>query len=414
MARRRRSLSFLERNQRIVGSIALFLVLVGTVLGLLLQGGLLTPTYRVTAMFTDAAGVRAGDRVTVAGLEAGTVKDVEIRDGMVAMELGVEEGTELPADSRAEVVVETLLGRQSVALVPGSSEALLADGDVIPPDRTTTPVDITELNDISVELLDASDADALETFMDEVTKVTGDSVEEIQALIAGLEDVTAAVDSRSRELAGLIESLHTLARTFGQRDQRIVSLIDNLNVVLGNLAERQEELETLLVATEGSSNETADLVERNRVLLDSTLVALHSDLQVLNRHQLDLAAGIAYLRQAVQGYSSVGYSQNTPNRWANIFVQQLGPLGVDALVGKCGLVDKLFDHYFDADCEDSTTPPPTASVTTRDARPASGLAAPEAPPAVGLPALPCSIGDVVDRALTGVAAEPAGTGRCGS
>jgi hypothetical protein len=168
------------------------------------------------------------------------------------------------------------------------------------------------------------------------------------------------------------------------------------------------------VATEGSSNETADLVERNRVLLDSTLVAFHSDLQVLNRHQLDLAAGIAYLRQAVQGYSSVGYSQNTPNRWANIFVQQLGPAGVDALVGKCGLVDQLFDHYFDTDCQESTTPPPTPGVTSREAQPASDLGAPAPLPATELPALPCSIGDVVDRALTGVAAEPAGTGRCGS
>src|SRR5918996_2523037 len=399
MARKRRSLSFLERNQRIVGAIALFLIVVGTALALLLQGGLLTPTYRVTALFPDAAGVRAGDRVTVAGLPAGTVKDVAIDGGMVAIELGVEEGIQLSRDSRAEIVVETLLGRQSVALIPGRSDSLLRHGDLIPPERTTTPIDVTELNDISVDLLEASDADALETFMDEVTEVTGDSVEEVQALISGLKDVTAAVDSRSRELAGLVESLHTLARTFGQRDDRIVSLIDNLNVVLGNLAERQRELEELLRATEGASNETADLVERNRVLLDATLVALHQDLQILDRHQLDLAAGIAYLENAVQGYSSVGYSQNRPNHWANIFVQQLGPAGVDALVGKCGLVDQLFDHYFAADCEESTTPPPTPGVTSEEAQTTGILAPPEPPELVELPALPCSIGDVVDRAL---------------
>jgi phospholipid/cholesterol/gamma-HCH transport system substrate-binding protein len=409
MARKRRSLSFLERNQRIVGAIALFLIVVGTALALLLQGGLLTPTYRVTALFPDAAGVRAGDRVTVAGLPAGTVKDVAIDGGMVAIELGVEEGIELPRDSRAEIVVETLLGRQSVALIPGRSDSLLRHGDLIPPERTTTPIDITELNDISVDLLEASDADALETFMDEVTKVTGKSTDDIKALISGLEDVTAAVDSRSRELAGLVESLHTLARTFGQRDDRIVSLIDNLNVVLGNLAERQEELETLLVSTEGASNQTADLVERNRVLLDATMVSLHRDLEVLNRHQADLAAGIAYLEQAVRGYSSVGYSQNTPNRWANIFVQQLGPAGVDALVGRCGLVDQLFDHYFGADCRDSSGGSPTTAAV-----PAEGTAIPDQEaPTVAVPALPCSIGDVVDRVLAGAGAEPAGTGRCG-
>lgn len=407
MPRKRRSLSFLERNQRIVGGIALFLIVVGTALALLLQGGLLTPTYRVTAMFPDAAGVRPGDRVTVAGLPAGTVKDVAIRDGMVAIELGIEDGVELPRDSRAEIVVETLLGRQSVAMVPGGSEALLGHGDLIPPDRTTTPVDVTELNDISVDLLEASDADALETFMGEVTEITGESTDDIKALIAGLEDVTAAVDSRSRELAGLLDSLHTLARTFGERDDRIVSLIDNLNHVLGNLAERQEELETLLVSTQGASNETADLVERNRVVLDATLLSLHRDLEILDRHQGDLAAGIAYLERAVRGYSSVGYSQNTPNEWANIFVQQVGPAGIDALIGRCGLVDQLFDHYFGADCQEASGSSPATVVGTGD-----GPAAIDGgPPAVQLPALPCSIGDVVDRALAGAGVPT--TGRCG-
>ena len=406
MPRKRRSLSFLERNQRVVGGIALFLIVVGTALALLLQGGLLTPTYRVTAMFPDAAGVRPGDRVTVAGLPAGTVKDVAIQEGMVAIELGIEDGVELPRDSRAEIVVETLLGRQSVAMVPGKSEVLLKHGDLIPADRTTTPVDVTELNDISVELLEASDANALETFMGEVTEITGDSTDDIKALIAGLEDVTAAVDSRSRELAGLLDSLHALARTFGERDERIVSLIDNLNLVLGNLAERQEELETLLVSTQGASHETADLVERNRVLLDATLLSLHRDLEVLDRHQGDLAAGIAYLERAVQGYSSVGYSQNTPNDWANIFVQQVGPAGIDALIGRCGLVDQLFDHYFGADCQDASGSSPATVVGGGDAPAAieGGV------PAVRLHALPCSIGDVIDRALDGTGV-PA-TGKC--
>jgi phospholipid/cholesterol/gamma-HCH transport system substrate-binding protein len=403
---KRRSLSFLERNQRVIGGIALFLVVVGTALALLLQGGLLTPTYRVTAMFPDAAGVRPGDRVTVAGLPAGTVKEVAIQQGMVAIELGVEDGIELPRDSRAEIVVETLLGRQSVALVPGRSESLLRHGHLIPAERTITPVDITELNDISVGLLEASDADALETFMDEVTKITGRSTDDIRALITGLEDVTAAVDARSRELAGLLDSLHTLARTFGERDDRIVSLIDNLNQVLGNLAERQEELEALLVSTQGASNETADLVERNRVLLDATLLSLHRDLEILDRHQGDLAAGIAYLEQAVRGYSSVGYSQNTPNEWANIFVQQVGPAGIDALIGQCGLVDQLFDHYFGANCRQASGSSPATVAGAGEAP-----VIPEAlPPSVGIRALPCSIGDVVDRALAGAGVEPAG--RC--
>lgn len=406
---RRGSLSFLERSPRIIGAIGLAFILAGTVLGLMLQGGMLTKTYSVTAIFSDAGGIRPGDRVTVAGLPAGRVEGLRIEGGQVAVSLGVEKGVDLPADSEAEVVVETFLGRRSVALHSGSSPEPLADGDVIPLERTITPVDVTDLNDISVELLEASDAEAFERFLADVSEVTHDRAEEIQTVIAGLEEVTRAVDSRREELGGLLRSLRIISTTLGERDRTLVSLIDNLDVVLGNLADRQRDLERLLRATDASSHETADLVRRNRGVLDSALRNLHVDLQVIDRHQLDLAATIAYLEQAVQGYSSVAYSSGVPNRWANIFVQSLGPAGVDALVGECGLVDQLFDELFGADCADG--PEGNGSSSSADApTSASEIPAPEAL----APALPCTIGDVVDAVLEGTATVPMGSGRCES
>jgi phospholipid/cholesterol/gamma-HCH transport system substrate-binding protein len=420
---RGKSFSFLERNQRVIGLIALVLIVAGTAFALLLQGGFFTAKYRVTAMFSDAAGIRAGDFVTVAGLPAGKVEDLSIKEGQVAMELGVEEDVELTADTRAEVVIETLLGRKSVSLISGQAAEPLKEGDVIPIDRTTTPIDITELNDISVDLLEASDAEAFEQFLGQVTAVTEGKAREVQALIDGLEQVTAAVDARRSQLAGLIDSLRTLSTTFGQRDQRMVSLIDNLNVVLGNLAQRQESLETLLVSTDSASHETADLVQRNRGVLDSALRSVHVDLEVLNRHQLDLAATITYLEQAVQGYSTVGYSSGTDNRWANIFVQSLGPAGVDAVVGQCGLVDQLFDTYFGTNCEDfgssprtGGTAPPTSAVPPGTEGLPPGVGPDGLPETPGLPSgggtqdLPCSIGDVVDSAVDGTV--PPAEGRC--
>src|SRR5205823_13714557 len=105
-----------------------------------------------------------------------------------------------------------------------------------------------------------------------------------------------------------------------------------------------------------AAHETADLVQRNRGKLDATLDALHTDLAVIDRHQIDLAATIGYLNQAVQGYSSVGYSSGVPNRWANIFVQSLGPAGVDALLGPCGAVDQLIDTILGLNCNNETVP----------------------------------------------------------
>jgi phospholipid/cholesterol/gamma-HCH transport system substrate-binding protein len=281
--------SFLEANQFLIGIIAIVVIVGGSTFALLLQGGLFTSTYHVRAIFTDAAGIVPGNTVTVAGLKAGTVKSMEIDGARVAMDLAINTGVELPDDSRANIVVQTLLGKETVDLVSGSNRRMLQDGDVIPLTRTTTPVDITKLNDISVRLMNASDAQALNQLLEEVADITADKRSQVSQLVTGLGDVAAAVDSRRDQLSSLIDALRKLSGTLAGRDKTIVSLIDNLDPVLSNLAARQRQIRTLLLATDSASHETADLVSRNHGVLDSLLRGLHQDLSIIDRHQVDLA-----------------------------------------------------------------------------------------------------------------------------
>jgi phospholipid/cholesterol/gamma-HCH transport system substrate-binding protein len=359
----------------------------------------------------------------VAGLKAGTVKSMEINGARVAMDLAINTGVELPDDSRANIVVQTLLGKETVDLVSGSNRRMLRDGDTIPLSRTTTPVDITKLNDISVRLMNASDAQALNQLLEEVADITADKRSQVSQLVTGLGDVAAAVDSRRDQISSLLDALRTLSGTLAGRDKTIVSLIDNLDPVLSNLAARQKQIRTLLLATDSASHETADLVSRNHGVLDSLLRGLHQDLAILDRHQVDLAATVQYLNTSVHGYQSVGYSQgNFPNRWANIFVQSLGPIGVDAFLGQCGAVDQLIDQALGTDCRKTPSPhptptlpkpkPPTPTLPTPTVSlpvplPSSGglptptVSVPPLPGAAGPTALPGNIGDIVDGALAG-------------
>jgi phospholipid/cholesterol/gamma-HCH transport system substrate-binding protein len=358
----------------------------------------------VHAVFADAAGIQTGDRVTVAGLTAGRVNGLKIQGGHVVMDLGVNNGVELTRDTHANIRIETILGRRSVDLIDGSSRQPLENGDYIPVSRTQTPIDITDLNDISVRLLNGSDADALNDLMREVSDITAGKAEQVRTVIQGLNKITTAVDLRRAELGRLLDALRTVSTTLGDRDQTLVSLIDNLNVVLGNLAQRQQALATLLQTTDTASHTTADLVSRNRSVLDATLSFLHRDLDVLARHQLDLAATVDYLEKAVKGYSSVGYSAGDfPNKWANIFVQSLGPLGVDRLIGDCGAVDQLFDQYFGTKCGQSNFPSAipqgvtVPGVTTGSTTSTTGVQVP-ALPKLDLP-LPCSVEDLLRTVL---------------
>jgi phospholipid/cholesterol/gamma-HCH transport system substrate-binding protein len=429
--------SFLERNQKLIGLIAIVLLFGGSAFALLLQGGVFQSSYHVKAYFTDAAGIVPGDVVTVAGLKAGTVKSMEIENGRVAMDLAIDQGIELPKDTRANIKIQTLLGREAVDLVAGGERAMLADGDTIPVSRTTTPIDITDLNDISVRLLNRSDAGALNQMLKEISDITSGKATQVRTLVDGLGKVVTAVDERRDQLSHLIDSLKAVSTTLANKDDTIVSLIDNLNPVLSNLAAREDAIKRLLEASDSASHETADLITRNRGTLDRTLRALHTDLQVLDHHQVDLAATIQYLNSSVRGYQSVGYSNGVPNRWANIFVQSLGPLGIDAVLGQCGVIDHLIDEVLGENCKDrgkggppiplptptvSLPPLPTPTVSLPTPLPTPSLSLPTLPsltppvgkgplPSLSLPApdlprdvpggLPGNVGDLVDDALAG-------------
>jgi len=349
--------SFLERNQKLIGFIGVTVVALGTAFSLLLSGGFFQDTYTVRARFADAAGLRSSDDVQVAGLDAGSIGSVEVDDGSVVVELKINKVIEMPRDANAEIVIETLLGRKTVRLDGGSSSEMLRDGDEIPLENTRTPVELLDLANRSRPLLDRSDPQALQDFMDQITAVTQGKSAQVSTLISGLADVTDAVDSRKRELSRLLESLNTLGATFAEKDETLVSLIDNLNVVLTNLSERRDDVVRLLESTDSASHATADLVRRNRPRLDRALSQLHETLEVIDQHQVDIAATISYLHDSVQGYSSVAYSAGGTyeNRWANIFVQSLGPVGIDAFFGPCGAFDNALDDLLGEDprpCED--------------------------------------------------------------
>jgi phospholipid/cholesterol/gamma-HCH transport system substrate-binding protein len=399
--------SVLERNQMIIGIVGILFVVLGSAFSLLLSGGYFSRTYAVTTQFADAAGLKSGDQVKVAGLEAGSVDSVAIKDGVVEVALSVSRDVELPADSTAEITIETLLGKKTVTFFAGSSNELLADGDLVPIERTRTPVELLDIGNRSVELLEASDAEALQEFMEGVTRITEGKRAEIIDLVEGFGDAAAALDDRGEELARLIDSLRTLSATFAQRDDTLVSFIDNFDVVLGNLAQRTDDLRSLLDNTDLASHEVADLVRRNRPVFDSAIAGLTTTLRTVDRHQVDLAATVSYLEQAVRGYSSVGYSQGIPNRWANIFVQSLGPIGMDAYFGPCGAVDQALDQLLGPDprdCpdrarygedKDEEKPGPRNSSGTPQLDP-EGEDGGTGPVPGGIPSLPGDVGDLLD------------------
>ena len=366
---------------------------------LVLNADAFADRYQVNARFDDAAGIGPGDVVRVAGVDAGKVDAVRQEDGRVEVVLAIDEGIELSADTSASVQVETVLGTKFVRLVTGDEwEHPLEDGDTIT--DTTTPVELLDLQNTGTRLFNESDGEALNDLMASLSEITDGKRVQVQQILDGLTDLTRVVSDRETEARRLLDSAQTLTGTLADRDEELGAAIDNLNVVVGDLAERRTALVELLDSTSAAARELSGVIGDNREDLDVVLDQVHTTLETIGDHQVDLAQAIAYLGVGIEGFASIGYNgpEEIPRPWGNIFTQLIGPVGPDGVLGACMPIDRMLDLVFGPDplpCEERTGPIMASPSPGDDGPPVQGE-----PPDLTQPAGDVSV--LLEPFLTGV------------
>jgi phospholipid/cholesterol/gamma-HCH transport system substrate-binding protein len=347
--------AFTERNPYYFGVFLVVLLLLMSGSAVLLNGGILKNRYTIHTLFADSAGITTSTKVRLAGIVVGEVTHIRQSGDKVEVDLGIDKGTKIPQGTRASIIVETLLGTKYVRLETPTSAAsfqhLLGSGDTI--SDTSTPVQVLDVQNTGTKLLNDTDATSLNDLMAELSAATKGQNQNLQQILSGLNRLSSVVNQRETQARSLIDSAQTLSDALANHDQDLVGAIDNLNVVVANLVQRRAELSQLLSSTAAASKQLAQLIAKNRPGLDATLDELHQDLQILSRHQLDLAQSLSLLGAAIQGFSSIAYAgpDQVPVPWANIFAELLGPVDQDALYGRCGAVDTLLTAAFGPDVE---------------------------------------------------------------
>ena len=96
------------------------------------QGGV-SGGYTLLAEFDNVAGVNTGTDVRLAGIKVGTVtgQSLDPKSYQARLSMAINQAVKLSDDSSARVTSEGLLGSTFIALEPGGSETMLADGGQI-------------------------------------------------------------------------------------------------------------------------------------------------------------------------------------------------------------------------------------------------------------------------------------------
>lgn len=101
--------------------------------------------YEIIARFDRIDGLKRGADVTVSGVKVGAVTGFELdrKTYQAVVRMMVSAGLDLPIDTHAKVVSESLLGGMVIILEPGSDKTLLKAGGEI--DKTQGAIPLSEL-----------------------------------------------------------------------------------------------------------------------------------------------------------------------------------------------------------------------------------------------------------------------------
>lgn len=235
--------------------------------------------YELTAYFERTIGLYEGGDVHVMGMPVGSVRQIEIQGDRVEVRMSIDEDVPLPADVKATVGQNQLIGERSVVLFPpwdaeqaaaGASRA--SDGDVIPLERTVTPVEPDE---------------GLAAFDELARSIDGEVVDE---LIAGSAEI---LEGRGEALGTAIDEAANLTEALAQVDDKLLATAEDLHVLAGSLATREEQLGRLIDTFSEAAGVLAAEREGIRTFLTSMVTLVEQGQEILDLYGDQLPGDVA-------------------------------------------------------------------------------------------------------------------------
>jgi phospholipid/cholesterol/gamma-HCH transport system substrate-binding protein len=250
-----------ERGNEIRVGIMLTICIVVLVVGILwLSGAKFSDRrYAFDVVFQEVGGLNSGDKVTVAGLEAGEVSSLELCEGgSVCVALSVEPTVRIPVDSRFTIGSYGFLGSKHVAVRPGTSSVYIEAGGKVTGAYEKSMNDvISEMGDALTEirsvlraadeiLNDTEGKDQVRRTMQNAEQATVSLNEALVDLKAMTADVRSFVEMKRDPASEAIDSMAEASESFVEVAGRLETIAASLDTIITRVENGEGTLGKLL------------------------------------------------------------------------------------------------------------------------------------------------------------------------
>lgn len=199
------------------------------------------------AEFAQAAQLRPGDQVTVAGIEVGTVKDVALTGDHVTVKFTVGNGVQVGDASRAAIKLTTLLGRRYLELSPAGDGELRSRTIALA--NTSVPYNLQATLADATTTFEQVDADRIAASMAEMSNGLAGVPEALPEALQNVQSLAAVIATRRDQIGSLLQNVDTITGLIRDQKADLGALVIQGRDLLQTINARQASLHRLLDGT---------------------------------------------------------------------------------------------------------------------------------------------------------------------
>ncbi|MGQ4596865.1 MCE family protein [Nocardia sp. R6R-6] len=282
---------------------------------------------KYAAEFTEAAGLKKGNEVRVAGVKVGSVSDVRLEGNRVVVDFRTKDAW-IGDETTASIQIKTLLGQKYLALDPRGSAPATANSR-IPLSRTVSPYDVVDAFTDAARNIDRIDTAQLATSMRVLSEAFETTPPQIRSSIDGVARLSETLAKRDQELKKLFAATRQTTQILADRNAEFERLLASGGQLLAELNIRQQSIAQLLSGAKTVSAELTALVHDNEQQIGPALTNLRAAIDLLNANQQNIAKTLELAAPFYGLYANVLGT----GRWFDAVIVNLVPPALPEIPG---------------------------------------------------------------------------------
>jgi phospholipid/cholesterol/gamma-HCH transport system substrate-binding protein len=294
------------------------------------------------ANFTDATRLKSGQKVRIAGVPIGAVKELKLNpNNSVDVTFGVDKRYTLYTSTRALIRYDNLVGDRFLEIAAGPGELRkLRPGATIDKQHTQPALDLDALLGGLRPVLKGLDADKINTVSSYVIQLLQGQGGALSNLLADTNAFGSTLGARDQVIGDVITNLDAVLGTVDAKGAQFSASVDELQKLISGLAQGRDEIAGAIPPLASATTDLTQFLKQARRPLQGVIENTRPIATELQDRQGEVNNDIEQLGEDYLRLSALGaYGAYFNIYFCTVTLKINGPAGSDILIPFGGQVD---------------------------------------------------------------------------